>query len=66
MSMTSHGGDILLFFLELLHSNFDISREKLEAFLLRSMESGLVIDGVLAQDMNQAFSFWRIREVVYH
>ena len=40
------------------------SREKLEAFLLRSMEGGLISDGVLAQDMNQALSFWRIREVL--
>lgn len=40
------------------------SREKLEAFLLRSMEGGLISDGVLAQDINQAFSFWRIREVL--
>ncbi|GFY87950.1 FAD-linked oxidases family protein [Actinidia rufa] len=40
------------------------SREKLEAFLLRSMEGGLISDGVLAQDMNQALSFWRIREGV--
>ncbi|KAG8662762.1 D-2-hydroxyglutarate dehydrogenase, mitochondrial isoform X2 [Manihot esculenta] len=37
-------------------------KEKLEAFLLRSMESGLISDGVLAQDINQASSFWRIRE----
>lgn len=27
------------------------------------MESGLLKDGVLAQDVNQASSFWRIREV---
>lgn len=40
-----------------------VSREKLEAFLLRSMEDGLVSDGVIAQDINQASSFWRIREV---
>ncbi|KAJ6378878.1 hypothetical protein OIU78_028985 [Salix suchowensis] len=39
-------------------------REKLEAFLLHSMESGLISDGVLAQDINQASSFWRIREGV--
>lgn len=38
-------------------------REKLEAFLLHSMENGLVIDGVLAQDINQSSSFWHIREV---
>lgn len=40
------------------------SREKLEAFLLQSMENGLVTDGVLAQDLNQASSFWHIREVL--
>lgn len=38
-------------------------REKLEAFLLSAMERGLVSDGVLAQDINQAASFWHIREV---
>jgi hypothetical protein len=27
------------------------------------MESGLISDGALAQDINQASSFWRIREV---
>ncbi|KAI3451006.1 hypothetical protein Pfo_007671 [Paulownia fortunei] len=37
-------------------------KEKLEAFLLQSMESGLLKDGALAQDVNQASSFWRIRE----
>ncbi|XP_010275534.1 PREDICTED: D-2-hydroxyglutarate dehydrogenase, mitochondrial [Nelumbo nucifera] len=37
-------------------------KEKLEAFLLRSMEGGLIADGVVAQDINQASSFWRIRE----
>ncbi|KAK6125690.1 hypothetical protein DH2020_040570 [Rehmannia glutinosa] len=37
-------------------------KEKLESFLLQSMENGLLNDGVLAQDVNQASSFWRIRE----
>nr|VDD41032.1 unnamed protein product [Brassica oleracea] len=37
-------------------------REKLEGFLLKSLEQGLVSDGVIAQDINQASSFWRIRE----
>lgn len=46
------------------HNCVHASREKLEAFLLRSMEVGLISDGVLAQDINQAFSFWRIREVL--
>ena len=39
-------------------------RAKLEAFLLRSMEDGLVADGVIAQDISQASNFWRIREVL--
>lgn len=37
-------------------------KEKLEAFLLSSMEGGLISDGVLAQDINQISSFWHIRE----
>ncbi|NP_001141496.1 probable D-2-hydroxyglutarate dehydrogenase, mitochondrial-like isoform X1 [Zea mays] len=37
-------------------------KTKLEAFLLRSMEDGLVADGVIAQDISQASNFWRIRE----
>lgn len=28
------------------------------------MDSGLVTDGVLAQDINQTSSFWHIREVI--
>lgn len=40
-------------------------RQKLEAFLLHAMEAGLVSDGALAQDINQASSFWRIREVIF-
>lgn len=39
-------------------------KEKLEAFLLHSMESELITDGTLAQDINQASSFWAIREGV--
>ncbi|KAL8473834.1 hypothetical protein ACS0TY_030624 [Phlomoides rotata] len=39
-------------------------KEKLEAFLIHSIESGMLTDGVLAQDINQASSFWRIREGV--
>lgn len=42
---------------------YDVSREKLEAFLMRGMESDLISDGALAQDINQASAFWRIREV---
>ncbi|WOH00439.1 hypothetical protein DCAR_0519799 [Daucus carota subsp. sativus] len=37
-------------------------KQKLEAFLLDSLESGLISDGVLAQDIQQASSFWHIRE----
>lgn len=29
------------------------------------MEVGLISDGALAQDINQASSFWRIREVLF-
>ncbi|KAH6791482.1 FAD-linked oxidases family protein [Perilla frutescens var. frutescens] len=39
-------------------------KEKLEAFLVQAIESGLLTDGVVAQDINQASSFWRIREGV--
>ncbi|KAJ9172725.1 hypothetical protein P3X46_015935 [Hevea brasiliensis] len=48
--------------IETTSSDESYDKEKLEAFLLRSMESGLISDGVLAQDINQASSFWRIRE----
>ncbi|CAJ1930312.1 unnamed protein product [Sphenostylis stenocarpa] len=37
-------------------------KQKLEAFLLGSMENDLISDGVLAQDINQASSFWLLRE----
>ncbi|KAJ0963156.1 hypothetical protein J5N97_028278 [Dioscorea zingiberensis] len=37
-------------------------RAKLETFLVNSMEGGLILDGAIAQDINQASSFWRIRE----
>ncbi|XP_059640706.1 D-2-hydroxyglutarate dehydrogenase, mitochondrial isoform X2 [Cornus florida] len=48
--------------IETTGSDEAFDKEKLEAFLLRSMESGLISDGVLAQDINQASSFWHIRE----
>ncbi|OMO84508.1 Ubiquitin-conjugating enzyme, E2 [Corchorus olitorius] len=48
--------------IETTGSTESYDREKLEAFLLSSMEGGLISDGVLAQDINQASSFWRIRE----
>ncbi|XP_022751413.1 D-2-hydroxyglutarate dehydrogenase, mitochondrial-like isoform X2 [Durio zibethinus] len=50
--------------IETTGSDESYDREKLEAFLLSSMEGGLISDGVLAQDINQASSFWRIREGV--
>lgn len=50
--------------IETTGSDESYNREKLEAFLLSSMEGGLISDGVLAQDINQASSFWRIREGV--
>ncbi|CAA7395214.1 unnamed protein product [Spirodela intermedia] len=37
-------------------------KSKLEAFLGRSMENGIIDDGVIAQDMSQTMSFWRMRE----
>ncbi|KAF8410542.1 hypothetical protein HHK36_003073 [Tetracentron sinense] len=48
--------------IETMGSDESYDREKLEAFLLRSMEGGLISDGVVAQDINQASSFWHIRE----
>ncbi|XP_077247811.1 FAD-linked oxidases family protein isoform X2 [Tasmannia lanceolata] len=48
--------------IETTGSDESYNKEKLEAFLLRSMERGLISDGVVAQDINQASSFWRIRE----
>ncbi|KAK2990442.1 hypothetical protein RJ640_011190 [Escallonia rubra] len=50
--------------METTGSNESYEKEKLEAFLLHSMEGGLISDGVLAQDINQASSFWHIREGV--
>lgn len=41
----------------------DHIREKLDAFLESTMEKGLVADGVVAQGMSQAASFWQLREV---
>lgn len=49
------------------HKNHELFRyrQKLEGFLLHAMEAGLISDGALAQDINQASSFWRIREVLF-
>ncbi|KAM6564654.1 hypothetical protein CsatB_024652 [Cannabis sativa] len=48
--------------IETTGSSESSDKEKLEAFLLHAMEIGLVSDGALAQDINQALSFWRLRE----
>ncbi|KAL0547121.1 hypothetical protein IC582_017044 [Cucumis melo] len=56
---TMHNFYVLL---ETTGTDESYDKEKLEAFLLRSMEGGLVSDGVLAQDINQISSFWQIRE----
>ncbi|CAD6226434.1 unnamed protein product [Miscanthus lutarioriparius] len=48
--------------IEITGSDESYDKTKLEAFLLRSMEDGLVADGVIAQDISQASNFWRIRE----
>lgn len=56
---TAHKFYVLI---ETTGSNESNDREKLEAFLFHTMESGLLSDGAIAQDMNQTSSFWRIRE----
>ncbi|KAK1272292.1 hypothetical protein QJS04_geneDACA013088 [Acorus gramineus] len=48
--------------IETAGSDESYNKAKLEAFLLSSMEDGIISDGVVAQDINQANSFWRIRE----
>ncbi|GAB2279508.1 D-2-hydroxyglutarate dehydrogenase, mitochondrial [Dionaea muscipula] len=50
--------------IETTGSDESYDKEKLQTFLIHSMESGLISDGVIAQDINQASSFWRIREGV--
>ncbi|XP_054825124.1 D-2-hydroxyglutarate dehydrogenase, mitochondrial isoform X2 [Prosopis cineraria] len=50
--------------IETTGSDESFDKQKLEAFLLHSMENELVSDGVLAQDINQASSFWHLREGV--
>ncbi|KAK0603564.1 hypothetical protein LWI29_006294 [Acer saccharum] len=61
LSSSMHNFYVLI---ETTGSDESYDKEKLEAFLLSSMEGGLISDGVLAQDINQASSFWRIREGV--
>ncbi|XP_021718089.1 D-2-hydroxyglutarate dehydrogenase, mitochondrial-like [Chenopodium quinoa] len=48
--------------IETTGSDESYDRERLDTFLFRLMESGLILDGVVAQDINQVSSFWRIRE----
>ncbi|OIV94820.1 hypothetical protein TanjilG_22017 [Lupinus angustifolius] len=48
--------------IETTGSDESSDKQKLEAFLLGSMENELISDGVLAQDINQASSFWLLRE----
>ncbi|GJX57905.1 D-2-hydroxyglutarate dehydrogenase, mitochondrial isoform X1 [Tanacetum coccineum] len=48
--------------IETTGSNESSDKEKLEAFLLHAMETGLVSDGAIAQDSSHASSFWNIRE----
>lgn len=57
---TSHHNFYVL--IETTGSDESSDKQKLEAFLLGSMENELIADGVLAQDINQASTFWRIRE----
>ncbi|KAI4327680.1 hypothetical protein L6164_020109 [Bauhinia variegata] len=48
--------------IETTGSDESSDQQKLESLLLRSLENELISDGVLAQDINQASSFWRLRE----
>ncbi|CAL0331893.1 unnamed protein product [Lupinus luteus] len=48
--------------IETTGSDESSDKQKLEAFLLGSMEDELISDGVVAQDINQASSFWLLRE----
>ncbi|CAN4123672.1 unnamed protein product [Withania somnifera] len=48
--------------IETTGSSESYDREKLEAFLLHSVENDLISDGVVAQDITQASSCWHIRE----
>ncbi|PRQ47480.1 putative oxidoreductase [Rosa chinensis] len=50
--------------IETTGSDETCDREKLEAFLVHAMEGGLISDGAIAQDINQASAFWYIREGV--
>ncbi|EDQ89466.1 uncharacterized protein MONBRDRAFT_25135 [Monosiga brevicollis MX1] len=43
-------------------SNSEHDYAKLEAFLENAMETGCVVDGVVAQDATQAAALWQVRE----
>ncbi|CAI0392429.1 unnamed protein product [Linum tenue] len=61
LAPTAHNFYVLI---ETTGTEESYDKEKLEKFLVGSMESGLISDGVLAQDINQASAFWRLREGV--
>ncbi|KAL2649538.1 hypothetical protein R1flu_017666 [Riccia fluitans] len=44
-------------------SNQTHDKEKLDAFLESALEKELIKDGAVAQDISQAASFWKVREV---
>ncbi|XP_062107875.1 uncharacterized protein LOC133818819 [Humulus lupulus] len=48
--------------IETTGSSESSDKEKLEAFLIHAMEVGFVSDVALAKDINQALSFWCLRE----
>ncbi|CAI9291194.1 unnamed protein product [Lactuca saligna] len=48
--------------IETTGSNESNDRENVEGFLVDAMKSGLISDGAISKDLNQALSFWRIRE----
>ena len=59
------GGDYPFYMLiETAGSDAGHDGEKLEAFLVKCMEEGDIVNGVLAQDSAQASSMWEIREGV--
>eukprot|EP01084_Bolivina_argentea_P004248 8080_1 len=45
-------------------SNFDHDRDKLDLFIEKLMESNLIDDGVIAEDMTQFEAIWKLREGV--
>lgn len=43
-------------------TNSQHDEEKMQLFLQRSFEAGVVLDGVLAQDLTQVLALWKIRD----